>query len=87
MNKNIVSYKVVQMVDGRMVATTPSDIYAWAEINGRETYHVARVSHLRPELRTQPRVQGLCGPMWDGEKDGVAFIRYEDDKSYDTLST
>jgi hypothetical protein len=70
-----------------MIATTPSDIYAWAEVNGRETYHITRVSHLRPELRTQPRIQGLCGPMWDGEKDGVAVIRYEDSSSNDILST
>lgn len=26
-------------------------------------------THLRPELRGQPRIKGLCGPMWGGWKD------------------
>lgn len=79
-------YKIVQTVAGRMVATTPTDIYAWAEINGRAVYHPAVNLRLRPELQLQPRIQGFCGPMWDGEVNGVPVIRYEDSASNDTLS-
>lgn len=26
-------------------------------------------THLRPELQGQPRIKGLCGPMWGGWRD------------------
>jgi len=80
-------YKIVQTVEGRMVATRPTSIHAWAHANGRAVYNVARVAHLRPELQCQPHVQGLLGPMWDGlNQDGAPVIRYEDDQTYNTLS-
>lgn len=80
-------YKIVQTVSGRMVTTQPKSIRAWAYANGRAVYTVARVARLRPELRCQPRIEGLCGPMWDGlNHDGQPVIRYEDQATYDTLS-
>jgi hypothetical protein len=80
-------YKIVQTVEGRMVATRLTSIHAWAHANGRAVYNVARIAHLRPELQCQPHVQGLLGPMWDGlNQDGAPVIRYEDDQTYNTLS-
>ena len=77
------SYKIV--TDNASKATLVADIYAWAEANGRSVYHVTNL-YLRPELQLAPRLQGFCGPMWDGYKDGVAIVRYEDQSSNDTLS-
>ena len=73
-------YKIVQTVNGRMVATLIPDIVAWADDNG---YAISYV----PDRWLAPRVQGFCGPMWDGlDRDGIPVIRYEDQSSYDTLS-
>jgi hypothetical protein len=79
-------YKIVQMVGNSMVVTQPTDIVAWAEANGRSTYYHVVNLHLRPELQLQPKIQGFCGPMWDGEVDGVAVIRYEDTEVNEILS-
>ena len=35
----------------------------------------------RAELDNQPKLENLCGPMWDGN-----MLRYEDWKVYDLLS-
>jgi hypothetical protein len=81
-----VSYKVVQTVEGRMIATCPTNIYAWAEAIGRSVYHLPNL-RLRAELQLQPKIQGFCGPMWDGfDANGLPVIRYEDQTSYNTLS-
>lgn len=85
MNEKSVSFKVVQMVGGRMVVTSPTDIYAWAESIGRSTYHITNF-RLRPELQLQPRIQGFVGPMWDGEQNGRPVVRYEDQSSNDVCS-
>lgn len=42
--------------------------------------------HLRPELRDHPRIEGLLGPMWGGERDGKPVIRYETADAYRLLS-
>lgn len=42
---------------------------------------------VREELRGQPRLKGLCGPMYDGEKEGHAVIRYESAELNKLLST
>jgi hypothetical protein len=79
------TFKIVQMVAGQMVVSTPTDIVAWAQANGR-SISPTRSPHLRPELQLAPRIQGLCGPMWDGLANGVPVIRYEDGASNDVLS-
>jgi hypothetical protein len=80
------TYKIVQIVNGRMVVTVPGDLEAWATANERELYWPERTAHLRLELQDQPHVTGLCGPMFDGFKNGEAVIRYEDPASNDILS-
>lgn len=42
--------------------------------------------HLRVELRGQPCLVGLCGPMWGGMDGDVPIIRYEDQAAADRLS-
>jgi hypothetical protein len=43
---------------------------------------------VREELRGQPEFSGLLGPMFDGYDDaGNAVIRYEDQSTYELLST
>jgi hypothetical protein len=41
---------------------------------------------IREELRSQPKFQGLLGPMWGGLEGGKVVLRYEDQSSYRTLS-
>jgi hypothetical protein len=78
-----VSYKIVQMVAGRMVATCPSDIEAWAEVNGRAVIGCNNTKCHRAELQGQPWIRGLYGPMYDGvNAKGQPVIRYEDQHSY-----
>lgn len=40
----------------------------------------------RAELQNAPIIDGLLGPMYDGERNGAAVIRYESQDVYDTLS-
>lgn len=40
----------------------------------------------RSELDNKPVFEGYLGPMWDGEEDGVATLRYETQEVYDMLS-
>ena len=83
-----VTYKIVQMVGDKMVVTKPTDIYAWAEANGRKTYSAAfQAPYLRAEIRNEPRIHGLCGPMYDGvDASGKPVVRYEDQATNNTLS-
>ena len=83
-----VKYKIVQQVNGQWTITEPTDIYAWADANDRKATYIpdSRARYLHECLRNQPRIQGLCGPMFDGEKSGVPVIRYEDQASYNILS-
>jgi hypothetical protein len=81
-----VSYRIVQTINHMMVASTPTDILAWAEVNNRKVIGISRSKVLRNELLGQPIISGLCGPMYDGHQDGVPVIRYEDQASYNLLS-
>jgi hypothetical protein len=75
------------MVARRMLATTTSDIVAWAEANGFTAYWPKRNLRVRRELQLQPSIAGLVGPMYDGtDANGLPVIRYEDQKSYNVPS-
>lgn len=41
-----------------------------------------RDSIRRAELQGAPKIKGLAGPMYDGERDGKACIRYETREAY-----
>ena len=43
-------------------------------------------SYLRECLQGQPKIKGLCGPMYDGEINGRPVIRYETWSVYDMMS-
>lgn len=45
-----------------------------------------RDSIRRAELQGAPRINGLCGPMYDGERDGKACIRYETREAHEIYS-
>jgi hypothetical protein len=82
-----VSYKIVRKIEGTLVVQTPTDIIAWAEVNGFTPYYPRPNLRLRPELHLQPSIAGLVGPMYDGVNEaGLPVIRYEDQDSYNTLS-
>lgn len=86
-------FKIVQLIDGAgwIVSefNSADDLIAGAEIRG---YAFAGLNdgpaskRQRDELKGQPKLAGLNGPMWDGVKDGQPVIRYEDVKAYAALS-
>lgn len=43
-------------------------------------------THLREELQNEYILEGLLGPMYDGEKEGRPVIRYETQEVYNILS-
>lgn len=40
----------------------------------------------REVLKSQPGVRNLCGPMYNGERDGFQIVRYESWAVYEALS-
>lgn len=69
------------------VFQTGNPIAAFRE-RGFELTGIENGTHLRQELRGEPRFEGLCGPMWGGvDASGDAVIRYEDWESYELLSS
>ena len=81
-------YTVVQTVNGKLVSSHPLDIIEWAKANNRAVSSMSerRRTLLRQELQDEPKIEGLCGPMYDGEKDGAPVIRYEDQETFNYLS-
>jgi hypothetical protein len=85
------TYKIVRLENGALRATRTENILLWARQNNylvepetkfrRENYN-----RIRPELRNQPVLRGLYGPMYDGEENGAPVIRYESPEAYHLLS-
>ena len=77
-------YKLVQMVDGQMIASefTDDNLIEAMEVRGFVQTEINWSSAHRVELRGKPIFKGLAGPMWDGP----GSIRYEDWDSYQVLS-
>lgn len=86
-------YQLVQTVDGQMVVSEfdRESIWAGMEIRGflmtgcLERNPRARIGP-RDELIGQPQFSGVYGPMYNGAREGVPVIRYEDRKTYEALS-
>ena len=76
-------YRLVQSVDGRMIATelTDHNIIPAMEVRGFALNGLNDNPHHRIELQGQPKFSGVLGPMWDGDT-----IRYEDSETYRALS-
>lgn len=83
------AFKFVHMANGRMVVTTATDLVTFstvmAALNHEKTGHSQVRAH-RSELQGQPSYRGVAGPMYDGVKDGVTWIRYEDSETNDRMS-
>ncbi len=77
-------YKLVQTVEGRMVASEfmEDNFLAAMEIRGFKVEGTNHAPYQRAELQGQPIFRNLAGPMWDGD----GGIRYEDWASYNALS-
>jgi hypothetical protein len=70
-----VCYKIFSR--GRVIAE-PTDIVEWARAAGRAmTFpsHNASV-RVRPELRFEPHIEGLTGPVFEGSRGDTAIISY-----------
>ena len=78
----------------KVVTMGPGDRFEQQVFNSREellkVYEQSgtfRDNLRRLELQGQPRLEGLYGPMYDGEENGAAVIRYEAPEVYRILST
>lgn len=89
-------YGVKQAADaeggGPLEFACEDGLLAWAgregEVYTGRTPAGAEKTVLRAELRDQPLLRGLAGPMWDGETDeGNPVVRYETWELYEVLST
>jgi hypothetical protein len=70
-----------------VIGRKPKEIVAWVEAFDRQINGAVLNRRLRRELQGQPKIEGLCGPMYDGiNADGAPVIRYEDQATYDLLS-
>ena len=77
-------YRLVQTVAGRMMVSEfdEDNILPAFEVRGFEHTGFNLNHRHREELQGQPRFSGVLGPMWDGDA-----VRYEDQQTYNTLST
>lgn len=81
-------YKIVRVMEGGTWTTTlTNDIMQFAKEEGYAFLNFVANDHNRRELQGQPRFVGLCGPMYDGEKGGVAIVRYECPVAYEIMSS
>lgn len=78
----------------KVVTMAPGDRFEQQIYNSREellkVYEQAgtlRDNMRRLELQGQPYLKSLRGPMYDGEENGAAVIRYESPEVYKILST
>ncbi|MCO5066880.1 MAG: hypothetical protein M9924_21160 [Rhizobiaceae bacterium] len=73
--------------ENRLNVTSDEDIHSLAARHSRDIVGPCTNHRLRPELRGQPIVTDMIGPMWGGIRDGQPVIRYEDSEAYSRLST
>lgn len=80
-------YKIVRVIDGTWTATLTNDMMKFAKDEGYTFVGFLVNNYNRRELLGQPRFKELVGPMYDGDKGGVAIVRYECPIAYETLSS
>jgi hypothetical protein len=85
----VIRYRLVQSVDGLLVPSEldETNIIPAMSVRGYEFTGFCKRRGLRPELIGQPEFSGVLGPMWDGEREGAVWIRYECPEAYRQLST
>jgi len=74
----------------QVVGEGSAELMSWDEFKARfgdrlvepEFVHNGR----REVLKSQPGVSNLCGPMYNGERDGFQIVRYESWAVYEMLS-
>ena len=75
----------IQIVSERASKAEVFDSFEAAEAAGYKREGPDRVggSQLRDELRGQPQIKGLCGPMWGGfhDAEGKSIYFKQNDKS------
>ena len=80
-------YKIVRVIGGVWTTTLTDNIMQFAKDEGYTFAGFVANNYNRRELLGQPRFKELVGPMYDGEKGGVAIVRYECPTAYETLSS
>ncbi len=73
----------------RVIGAGAGEDMSWPQFDvsfGMDFDGIENGSHLRECLRGQPKIKGLCGPMYDGEINGRPVIRYETWSVYDAMS-
>lgn len=86
-------YQLVQSVEGQMISSEFQGENVYPAMSARGFEHVGYLERNpratigpRAELIGQPKFSGVAGPMWNGMRDGVPVIRYEDREAYERLS-
>ncbi|MCX8571075.1 hypothetical protein [Aminobacter sp. MET-1] len=80
-------FQFVIAVDGDLDVSTDTDIDRLVAKHGRSITGYNKNDRVRPELRDQPKISGMNGPMWGGLQNGEIVLRYEDPEAYSILST
>ena len=82
-NRAGMTYRLVQMVEGRMVKTEfqGDNVFPAMDVRGFEFSGINQRPGMRKELDGAPIFVGLLGPMWDGDA-----VRYETQEVYNILS-
>lgn len=78
-------YRIVQFIENKLAATDipEKDFSAWLAEHGFTVAGSSSSKRKRTELQSQPIIEGLAGPMWDGEN----IVRYEDWKACHILGS
>ena len=74
----------------QVVGEGSADLMSWDEFKARfgDRFVEPEFAHdgRREVLKSQPGVRNLCGPMYNGEQDGLPVVRYESWAVYEALS-
>lgn len=80
-------FQFVTAVDGDLDVSSDTDIDRLLAKHGRSITGLNKNDRVRPELRDQPKISGMNGPMWGSLQNGEIVLRYEDPEAYSILST
>jgi hypothetical protein len=75
------TYQIVFEIEGQLIADKTPDVIAYMSARGVKLTGYNTNPRQRIELQNQPKFEGYCGPMWNGDS-----IRYESIEAYRRLS-